>query len=215
MSETTTTSQSRVLRVLRSAKCKKGLHIAAIVFGFVCIGACFVLASLTYILFGDCDGCETKPEDQSLVKVMRILATVLFLLGILLIALSLCCKGTENSLAPQVAVSAIPAADLEKSPAPVLAYNHSPHRQAFAEDSATGLAEDSATGLPEFLTVVNNIDETSNSTANEGFWTEDIDGPVTPPPTYEEALVMRWPTVTVKEINSQTSEQTDSFDTGL
>lgn len=207
MTETTTTSQSGVLRVLRSAKCKKGLHIAAIVFGFVCIGGCFVFASLTYILFGDCEGCETKPEDQSLVKVMRILATVLFLLGILLIALSLCCKGTENSLAPQVAVSAIPAADLEKSPAPVLAYNHIPHRQAFAEDSATG--------LPEFLTVVNNIDETSNSTANEGFWTEDIDGPVTPPPTYEEALVMRWPTVTVKEINSQTSEQTDSFDTGL
>ena len=207
MSESTTTSQSRVLRVLRSAKCKKGLHITAIVFGFVCIGACFVLASLTYILFGDCEGCESKLEGQSMMRAMRILATVLFLLGILLIALSLCCKGTENSLAPQVAVSAIPAADLEKSPAPVLAYNHIPHRQAFAEDSSTG--------LPEFLTVVNNINETSNSTANEGFWTEDIDGPVTPPPTYDEALVMQWPTVTVKEINSQTSEQTDSFDTGL
>lgn len=209
MPETTTTSQSGVLQVLRSAKCKKGLHIAAIVFGFVCIGGCFVLASLTYILFGDCEDCETKPEDQSMVKVMRILATALFLLGILLIALSLCCKGTENSLAPQVVVSTIPAEDLEKSPAPILAYNHIPHRQAFAEDAATA--------LPEFSTVVNNIDEISTSSANEGFWTEemDVDGPVTPPPTYEEALVMRWPTVVVKENSSQSSDETNSIDTGL
>ncbi len=167
-----------------------------------------MLASLTYILFGDCEDCEQKSDDQAMVKVMRILATALFLLGILLIALSLCCKGTENSLAPQVVVSNIPAEDLEKSPAPILAYNHIPHRQAFSEDAATA--------LPEFATVVNNIDEISNSSANEGFWTEEIDGPVTPPPTYEEALVMRWPTVDVKENGSQSSsDETNSIDTGL
>lgn len=166
-----------------------------------------MLASLTYILFGDCEDCETTSEDQSMVKVMRILATALFLLGILLIALSLCCKGTENSLAPQVVVSSIPAEDLEKSPAPILAYNHIPHRQAFGEDSATS--------LPEFATVVNNIDEISTSSSNEGYWTEELDGPVTPPPTYEEALVMRWPTVVVKENSSLSSDETNSIDTGL
>lgn len=211
MSETSTGPPSRVLRALRTPKCKKGLHISAIVFGFVCIGGCFVLASLTYILFGDCDGCETKAEDQAMVKIFRILATALFLLGILLIALSLCCKRTENSLAPQVVVSSIPAADLEKSPAPVLAYNHIPHRQAFVE-------ENSAMALTDFVTTVNNIDEISscNSSANAGFWTEEIDGPVTPPPTYEEALVMRWPiAVTVKENSSQNSEETGSLNTGL
>lgn len=198
---------SGVLRVLRSAKCKKWLHIAAIVFGFVSIGGCFVLASLTYILFGDCEDCTPKPEDKDMVKIMRVLATVLFLLGILLIALSLCCKGTENSLAPQVVVSAIPAEDLEKTPAPILAFNHIPHRQAFVEDAATN--------LPEFTTV-RNIDEIGNSSANEGFWTEEIDGPVTPPPSYEEALVMRWPTVVVTENGSLSSQDdTHSVDTGL
>ena len=110
------TDDTGVLRTSLSAKCKKWLHIAALVFGFLSIGGCFVLASLTYILFGDCDDCTPKTDDQEMVKIMRILATVLFLFGILLIALSLCCKGTENSLAPQVVVSSIPAADLEKSP---------------------------------------------------------------------------------------------------
>jgi len=191
---------SGVLGAIRSPKCKKWLHISAIVFGFVSIGGCFVLASLTYILFGDCEDCSTKTEDQEMVKIMRILATVLFLLGILLIALSLCCKGTENSLAPQVVVSTIPAEDLEKSPAPILAYNHIPHRQAFTEDAATNLP------AVEFATTVDNIDEISNSSANEGFWTEEIEGPITPPPTYEEALVMKWPTVVVKENGSQSSD---------
>lgn len=211
MPETTTAPRSILLRSLRSPKFKKGLHISAIVFGFVCIGGCFVLASLTYILFGDCDGCEPKSDDKTMVKVMRILATALFLLGILLIALSLCCRGTENSLAPQVVVSSIPVEDLEKSPAPVLAYNHNPHRQAFVDEAA-------AMELPDFVTVVNNIDEIRNSSENEnaGFWTEDVDGPVTPPPTYEEALVyMSWPTIAMKENSSQSSEETNSLDTGL
>lgn len=204
-----------VLRTRRSAKCKKWLHVAAIVFGFVSIGGCFVLASLTYILFGDCEDCSTKAADQEMVKVMRILATVLFLLGILLIAMSLCCKGTENSLAPQTTVvSNIPVEDLEKSPAPVLAYNHIPHRQAFTE-------LDGATNLPtlELTTTVDDIDEISNSSTNEGFWTEEIEGPITPPPSYEEALVMRWPIVVVKENGANSSEDeaqsVRSEDTGL
>lgn len=213
MSETSTSRRSRVLQALRTPKFLKGLHILAIVLGFLCIGGCFVLASLTYILFGDCDGCEMESEDKATVKVLRILATASFLLGILSIALSLCCKGTaSNSLAPQVVVSPIPEADLEKSPAPVLAYNHIPHRQAFdPEDSATSYS------LTEFVANVDNINEQTayNSSENAGFWTEEIDGPVTPPPTYEEALVMKWPVLTVKENSLQNSEETDSFDTGL
>ena len=171
-----------------------------------------MLASLTYILFGDCDGCEMESDDKAMVKVLRILATASFLLGILSIALSLCCKGTSgNSLTPQVVVSQIPEADLEKSPAPVLAYNHIPHRQAFdAEDSAMSY------NLTEFVANADNIDEQgAYNSANAGFWTEEIDGPVTPPPTYDEALVMKWPVVTVKENSSQNSEETVSFNTGL
>lgn len=49
--------------VLRLVKCKKGFYIVVIVFGFVCIGGCFVFVSFMYILFGDCEGCEIKLED--------------------------------------------------------------------------------------------------------------------------------------------------------
>lgn len=192
-----------VLRTLRSTKCKKWLHVTAIVFGFVCIGGCFVLASLTYVLFGDCEDCSPKREDQEMVKVMRIMATVLFLVGILLIASSLCCKRTDSSLAPQVVVSAIPAADLEKSPAPVLANNPIPHRLVFGEDAAMNLPP------VELTTTVNNIDEGSNSSlANAGFWTEDIDGPITPPPAYEE--VMQWPSIFVVKANSSQSDSIEN-----
>lgn len=211
-----TEEESRVLRVVRSQKCKKWLHISAIVFGFLSIGGCFVLASLTYILFGDCEDCTPKPDDKEMVKIMRILATVLFLFGILLIALSLCCKGTTNSLAPQVVVSDIPPGDLEKSPAPILAETHTPHRQAFVEEAATN--------PPDFVAALTiNANEivprgSSNSSVNEGFWTEELeelDGPVTPPPSYEEALVMRWPNVVVQEHGSQSEDSIHSEDTGL
>ncbi|XP_068688360.1 uncharacterized protein [Montipora foliosa] len=203
---------SGFLQTLRSAKFKKGLHIAAIVFGFLNIGGCFILASLTYILFGDCEDCSPNASDQEMVRNMRIFATVLFLLGILLIALSLCCKGPENSLAPtQVVISSIPAEDMEKTPAPVLGQNHAPHRPAFAEGESTN-----SPALRPTRTTVENVDETSNSSANAGFWTEDNDGPITPPPTYEEAIVMRWPVVVVREHGSQSSdEEAHSVDTGL
>lgn len=64
-----------------------------IVFGFLCIGGCFVFVSFMYILFGDCDGCEMELDDKVMVKVLRILVIVFFLLGIFLIVLLLCCKG--------------------------------------------------------------------------------------------------------------------------
>lgn len=208
MSQTSGFSQ-----ILRSSKVRKGLHVAAIVFGFLSIGGCFVLASLTYILFGDCENCSSNANDQEMVRVMRIFATVLFLLGILLIALSLCCKGNGNSLTPsQVVVSSVPAEDMEKTPAPVLGNSHAPHRHAFAEEESTN-----SPALRRIRTTVENIDETENSVAeNAGFWTEEIDGPLTPPPSYEEALVMRWPVVVVKENASHSSDDdAHSLDTGF
>lgn len=164
-----------VLRKLLSRRCKKWLQVATIVLGFVSIGECFILVSLSYILFRDCEDCKPKAEDQRKIKLMRVSATVLFLIGILIIALSMRCKVRKNSLAPQVVVSEIPAEDLEKSPAPVLPYNHLPRRQAFVVDACAA-----TNSVPDV--------ELENSMAYEWSSSEGIDGPVTPPPSYEDVM---------------------------
>ena len=173
-----------VLRTLLSERYKKWLSIGTIVLGFVCIGECFILVSLSYILFRDCEHCEPKAEDQGKIKLMRVLATVLFLLGIFMICLSVRCKVRENSLAPQVVVSEIPAGDLEKSPAPVQLYNHLPRRQAFVVDACT--ATNSVLDVELTTTSVNDVIE--NSMADVWSSSETIHGPVTPPPSYEDVM---------------------------
>ena len=102
----------------------------------------------------------------------------------------------------QVAVSRIPAEDLEKSPALVLPYYHTPHYQPtdlHGENSLSDLPEyftpsqnsnevESCSGdLSDYCSAVQNIDEVYSS-FEVGFWTEDV--PNTPPPCYEQALEM-------------------------
>ena len=92
-------------------------------------------------------------------------------------------KRRRKRSSSEVAVSRIPAEDLEKSPSPLSPSNHSPHRSPFGEASSLV--------LPDYFTVVQNAQEVS-SQFNAGFWTEDIDGSddENPPPRYEEALKM-------------------------
>ena len=192
-----TEQTSRVRQTLRSTRCRKTLNISAIVFGFVSIGGCFILATLTYVLFGDCDDCASNSDREAMVKYFRILATALFLIGILFIALSLCCRASDNSLSPQVVISSVPEGDLEKTPAPVLPYNHIPHRHPL--------------DLPdshECFVTVENLDEVGPSVnVNAGYWTEEIDGPTTPPPTYQQALEM----LRINQGESQSTE-TENLD---
>ena len=79
----------------------------------------------------------------------------------------------------EVVVSSIPAGDLEKSPAPILPYNHVLHREPFAESSSID--------LPDYFTAVRNIGEVNLSMDAE-VWTEG--SPEIPPPCYEQALEM-------------------------
>ena len=84
-----------------------------------------------------------------------------------------------------VVVSEIPMEDLEKSPAPVLPYNHIPHRPVCAEACCTD--------LPDYFMAISNVPKVSPHLGQRGFWTEDIDNSDNekdPPPCYEQALRM-------------------------
>ena len=102
-------------------------------------------------------------------------AVVFFVLGgsVLLV----CHQRRQRQSAPQVVVSDIPAGDLEKSPAPILPYNHIPHYQPFVE-VAFG-------DLPDYFSVVQNIDNFYPA----GSWTEELDVSEHEnlPPSYESA----------------------------
>ena len=89
----------------------------------------------------------------------------------------------SNSI--DVVVSEIPMEDLEKSPAPVLPYNHIPHRPVCAEACCTD--------LPDYFMAISNVPKVSPHLGQRGFWTEDIDNSddeKDPPPCYEQALRM-------------------------
>ena len=84
-----------------------------------------------------------------------------------------------------VVVSEIPMEDLEKSPAPILPYNHIPHRPVCAEACCTD--------LPDYFMAISNVPKVSPHLGQRGFWTEDIDNSDNekdPPPCYEQALRM-------------------------
>ncbi|CAH3159619.1 unnamed protein product, partial [Porites lobata] len=89
----------------------------------------------------------------------------------------------SNSI--DVVVSEIPMEDLEKSPAPILPYNHIPHRPVCAEACSTD--------LPDYFIAISNVPNVSPHLRLRGFWTEDIDNSDDendPPPCYEQALIM-------------------------
>ena len=118
---------------------------------------------------------------------------------------SLACsyKKRQNRVStPRVAISSIPAEDLEKSPAPTLLYSHLPHGQSFAIIPSTD--------LPDYFAAVQNTDAVYSSVGAE-VWTEDETE--SPPPSYEEALEMTTSVDTARYIVISTSKQENTEDT--
>ena len=102
-------------------------------------------------------------------------------------------RGQNSTAVPQVAISLIPDEDLEKSPAPILPYNHIPRHEPIVMKAST-----------QDVTVVKNIDEVYSS-VDAKIWAEDV--AETPPPCYEEALKMQTLAVAVNVIDSHISKR--------
>ena len=164
---------------------------------FICIAASVVLLTLRQFLLG-------TNVSYIVVVILGIIAAVLFLFGVCLIIIFW--RGRLYNPLTQVVISSssIPHEDLEKSPAPILPYNHVPHRLPFVVKACS-------VGLPDYFTAIQKFDEsTFDSTLNEDVWTEDV--PETPPPCYEKALEMTTLAplaVTTNQVDASSSEQYD------
>lgn len=160
---------------------------------FICITASVVLLIFRQFLL------DTSFSFK-VVVILGIIAAVLFLFGVCLI-LIFWRRRLHNPT--QEVISSIPDEDLEKSPGPIVPYNHVPHRLP--------LVQAYSVRLPDYFTAIQKFDEsTFDSTLNEDVCTEDVTE--TPPPCYEKALEMTISsllTVATNQVDAYSSEQWD------
>ena len=164
---------------------------------FSSLTASLLIFLIIVFLFEYCPECKKRFRDRNkshLVTILGTIATLLFFFGGSL--LTACWRRGQNSTSeavPQVVISLIPDEDLEKSPAPILPYNHIPRHQPIVMKASS-----------QDATVVKNIDEVCSS-VDAKVWTEDV--PESPPPCYEEAIKMKTLAVTVNVTDSHISQR--------
>lgn len=160
----------------RLSKNAKRLGLSFVLF---CIIASVVLFAAVAISLRGCPDC--KQGSPMLVSMMAILGTLLLFLGISILTAFCRRRKSSSTRTPRVAISSIPAEDLEKSPAPTLPYYHVPHRQP------TFVVKTSPMDLPNYFTAIQNTSEVYSS-LHATAWPEDI--LEIQPPCYEEAVAM-------------------------
>ena len=180
-----------------SPKCMRRFYLSlAFLFIAGSLSIFMIVVMIVVIWFKGCPNCEKSllPTNESyFVTILGCVGTILFVLGGSILTTFSWKKGQNNSYddIPQAVISLIPAEDLEKSPAPVLPYNHIPRVAAF-EKKAPIL------DLPDYYSVVQNF-EFYSAMDHEDIWTVDVpELPETPPPCYAQALEMTLAAVAVE-----------------
>ena len=166
-----TNEESRVSNLLTRSRGKA--CVAVFVIAWMCIVVLSV--SLTFM--------KVSQSTIELVGGGGAFILIFVVIGAAVIACNKRHRPESNSVG--VVVSEIPMEDLEKSPAPILPYNHIPHRPVCAEACSTD--------LPDYFSAISNVPKVSPHLGQRGFWTEDIDNSDNekdPPPCYEQALNM-------------------------
>ena len=172
MAETSTQEASR------SSKCTENLFISVLLgLAFFCIAVSTV--GLVIILTFGCPGCNSVTS-SSVVHTYWVATVSLFLSGVMTLALFVYYKRRQHSTTSGIAISSIPAEDLEETTAD---YNRISQRQQLAQASSTHPA--TSLDLPDYFSVVENIDEVYSSVNTAEVSSENV--PETPPPSYEEA----------------------------
>ena len=165
--------------------------------GFFCITSSAV--GLVIIYTFRCPGCSSVTS-SSVVYTYWVATVVLFLLGVMLLALAVYYKRRQHSTTSRVVISSIPAEDLEKTPAPTLHYNRVSQRQQLDQASST---HPTSLDLPDYFSVVQNIDEVYSSVNAAEVSLGNV--PETPPPIYEEAIEMTLALLTAAANQTQAS----------
>ena len=176
MAETITQEASRYL------KCTGDVFVSVLLgLAFSCIAASAV--GLVVILTFRCPGCSSVTS-SSLLYAYWTATVLLLLLGVMTLALLVYYKIRQHRTTFSVAISSIPAEDLEKTPAPTLHFHHRASQpQQLDQASST---HPTSLDLPSYYSVVQNIDKDYSSENSAEVSSENV--PETPPPRYEEAI---------------------------
>ena len=163
----------RVSKVTRRVLC-----VIGVVAAFLCFAESSATFTAIFVVF--CSHCS-RPAAVSLSAIgITILYFVIF--G--------CREGDNTENDADVVISEIPAEDVEKSPAPVIPYNHIPHYSPFVQPSSRDLPDYFTTmqnsnggDLPDYYSIL------QNGNGAQLFADAEISGD-TSPPCYEKALEM-------------------------
>ena len=161
---------------LRSSRWKISVMTGLVVF---CMAAGTTCLVLNFAYF--CPDCRSP--DSTLAILYWFAAILLFMIGLLPLAMLVRYTQRRQDSSTTRAVLSIPAEDLETSVTPVLPYIHIPDRQP--------LFNASSMDLPDYFTVIQNVGEACSQFVDAEDWSEDF--PETPPPSYEQALDMTTP----------------------
>ena len=175
--------ESKWSTLLRGKTC-----VTFFVVAWICIVVLSILLALMKVSAKSCNSEEKDDCSQSTIALVGKICGGVFILffvvsGAAVIACNKRHRPESNSI--DVVVSEIPMEDLEKSPAPILPYNHIPHRPVCAEACSTD--------LPDYFIAISNVPNVSPHSGQRGSWTEDTDNSYDendPPPCYEQALRM-------------------------
>ena len=162
--------------------------VAVFVVASMCIVLLSVLLALTKVPAKSCNSQEKDDCSQSNIALVGKICGGVFILFFVVSGAAVIARNKRHRLESNsidVVVSEIPMEDLQKSPAPILPYNHIPHRPVCAEACSTD--------LPDYFIAISNVPNVSPHSGQRGSWTEDIDNSYDendPPPCYEQALRM-------------------------
>lgn len=175
-------AETSIQEASRSSKCGEKLFVSVLA-GLALF--CFAASSfgLVIIFTSFCPDCNSAIR-SSVVDTYWGVTVLSFLLGVATLTLLVHYKRRQNSTTSRVAISSIPAEDLEKSPAATYTLPHDRVSQRWPLPQASSTYQTSL-DLPDYFTVIQNTDEVYRS-ANTEVWAED--SLETPPPCYEEAI---------------------------
>ena len=167
---------------------RRVLYVIGVVAAFLCFAGSSATFTAIFVVF--CSHCS-RPNSL-LVWLNGLAAVSLAAIGITILYFVIfgCREGDNTENDADVVISEIPAEDVEKSPAPVIPYNHIPHYSPFVQPSSRDLPDYFTTiqnsnggDLPDYYSIL------QKGNGAQLFADAEISGDITPP-CYEKALEM-------------------------